>query len=240
LSALVELSIIMPAFNEAARIAKSVHTLRNFLDQHVRRWEVRIVDDGSQDGTSDIARDIGSGDARVVVQCEPHRGKGAAVRSGMLAAHAKQCFMCDVDLSMPVTEIPRFLEAGRNSEIVIGVREGPGAIRVGEPAYRHVMGRAFNLLVRSLAAVDFADTQCGYKLFSKRAVDVVFRRSRLDGWAFDVEALQIARRHGLTIAELPIEWHFGERSQISPLMDSFRMARDVLTVFRNTRRGCYD
>lgn len=236
----VDLSVVVPAFNEASRIAHSLEQLRTYLPSIVQTWEIRVVDDGSTDATAKVVREIAATDGRVMLHTEPHRGKGAAVRAGMLAATAERRFMCDADLSMPLHEVPRFLEAGKRADVVIGAREGQGAVRIGEPIHRHLMGRAFNALVRAAIGLDINDTQCGFKLFSARAADAIFQRAAIDGWAFDVEALCIARRRGFRIVELPIEWHYGERSHVSPLTDSVRMARDVVTILRNARNGRYE
>lgn len=149
--------------------------------------------------------------------------------------------MCDADLSMPLDELARFVELVPSSfDLVVGSREGPGSKRIGEPGYRHIMGRVFNALVRRAAMLDVGDTQCGFKMFTGPAADAIFSRSTLDGWAFDVEVLTIARRLGLRVHELPIEWHYRDQSQVSAFRDSVLMARDVLKVRGNAMRGRYD
>lgn len=235
------LAVIIPAFNEAARIGRSVAELRDCLTSLGLDWEIRVVDDGSQDGTADAVAALATDDARVVVMRAPHRGKGAAIRAGMLAARHDLRFMCDADLSMPVTELTRFLAlVPDRCDVAIGSREGAGAKRVGEPGYRHVMGRVFNALVRWLVVPSIQDTQCGFKLFTGRAADAIFPRTTIDGWAFDIEALAIARRLGLRVHELPIEWHYRELSRVSPIRDSLLMTCDVLRIRTNVARGRYD
>jgi glycosyltransferase involved in cell wall biosynthesis len=235
------LSIVVPAYNEAQRIGQTIDILRAALPSLVAEFEIRVVDDGSEDGTAAIVERMAAQDARVVLQREPHRGKGSAVRAAMLAATADLRFMCDADLSMPVEELPRFLEAvPTRADIAIGSREGIGARRVGEPPHRHLLGRVFNNAVRGLVLPGIDDTQCGFKLFAGPAADVVFSRATIDGWAFDVEALFIARRHGFRVVELPIEWHYRDRSRVSTLRDPLRMLREVWTIRRNSARGLYD
>lgn len=235
------LSVVIPTFNEASRITETVSALQAALPALAHDWEIRIVDDGSRDDTADVVRSIRAGDSRVVLQCEKHRGKGGTVRAGMLQTRHALRFMCDADLSMPVVELPRFLAlVPSNFDIVIGSREGVGARRVGEPGYRHVMGRAFNALVRGLAVPHVNDTQCGFKLFTAAAAEAVFSRVTLNGWAFDIETLVIADRLGLRVHEMPIEWHYRDRSQVSPLRDSVLMARDVLRIRANAARRLYD
>lgn len=237
----VHLSVVIPAFNEAARIARTLEELRATLPSLSSAWEIRVVDDGSIDDTARIVENAARDDGRVVIQREPHRGKGGAVRYGLLQAAGALRFMCDADLSMPVVEIARFLAlVPSECDIAIGSREGEGARRVGEPQHRHVMGRAFNGLVRAAVLPGLNDTQCGFKMFTARAVEATFPLTTIDGWAFDIEVLHIARKKGLAIREVPIPWHYAERSQVSALCDSLRMARDVMKIRANSRRGRYD
>jgi dolichyl-phosphate beta-glucosyltransferase len=186
------------------------------------------------------AQALAADDPRVVLQQEPHRGKGGAVRAGLLAARGARRFMCDADLSMPVRELPRFLAAvPARCDIAIGSREGAGARRVGEPGHRHTMGRAFNWLVRSSGLAGGQDTQCGFKMFTAEAVQAIFPWTRIEGWAMDIEVLYIAKIRGLRVEEIPIEWHYRDRSQVSPVADSLRMARDVARIRLNALRGLY-
>ena len=237
---MAKLSIVIPAFNEARRIGLTLDELRAALPAISDAWEIRVVDDGSSDDTAARVEAVAGADARIVLQREPHRGKGAAVRAGLLAAGGDVRFMCDADLSMPVGELPRFLAlVPSRCDIAVGSREGLGARRVGEPAHRHWMGRIFNNLVRMGTLDGISDTQCGFKLFSRAAVERIFPRTTIDGWAFDIEVLSIARRQGLRIVEVPIEWHYREHSRVSLVRDSFRMARDVFRVRANALKGRY-
>lgn len=234
------LSIVIPAYNEAGRIGETVETLRRQVPLLVEDCEIRIVDDGSEDDTPGIVERIAAGDSRVVLQRESHRGKGATVRAGMLAATGDLRFMCDADLSMPIAELSRFLDmVPGQCDIAIGSREGVGARRVGEPTRRHLLGRVFNWAIRGAALAGIDDTQCGFKLFTADAADVIFPRTTIDGWAFDVEVLYIARLMSLSVCEIPIEWHYRDQSRVSALRDPFRMLRDVWTIRRNAARGVY-
>lgn len=231
------LSIVIPAFNEERRLPATLDRLAKFLGGQPWTWEIRIVDDGSTDGTARVAEEALRVMPGIVVQREPHRGKGAAVRAGLLAAQGQYRFMCDADLSMPPEELPRFLPPLEASDVAIGSREGSGARRVGEPFRRHLTGRCFNYVIQLLAVPGISDTQCGFKMFTADSVRAIFPHATLDGWAFDVEVLCIARALGLRVVEVPIEWHHRDESQVSVLRDSWRMLRDVMKVRARVRRN---
>lgn len=240
MNARIDLAIVIPAYNEAAGIEASVTGLRTYLATRPWTWEIRVVDDGSSDRTAEIAASLERDDPRIRLQREPHRGKGAAVRAGFLASTADYRFLCDADLSMPVHELARFMPpALGDADIAIGTREGAGARRVGEPLSRHLAGRAFNAVVRTLTVPGIQDTQCGFKMFTAAAADAVFPSLTVDGWAFDIEALYVARLRGLRIREVPIEWHFRADSRLRMFPDSIRMLREVLRIRLGARRGAY-
>ncbi|MDQ3487215.1 MAG: glycosyltransferase family 2 protein [Acidobacteriota bacterium] len=235
------LAIVIPAYNEAAGIEASVNELRSYLASRPWTWEIRIVDDGSTDRTAAIVETIERSDPRVRLQREPHRGKGAAVRAGFLASTADYRFLCDADLSMPVHELVRFMPpALGDADIAIGTREGAGARRVGEPLSRHLAGRAFNAVVRTLTVPGIQDTQCGFKMFTAAATEAIFSSLTVDGWAFDIEVLYVARLRGLRIREVPIEWHFRADSRLRMFPDSLNMLREVFRIRLGARRGVYD
>jgi len=218
----------------------TLERLRAYLAPRPWRWEVVVVDDGSTDGTMSVVERAAGADGRVRVQREPHRGKGGAVRAGLLASTAAHRFICDADLSMPVHELERFMPpALGEADVAIGSREGAGARRVGEPVLRHLTGRIFNRLVQRLAVPGIEDTQCGFKMFTARAVETVFPHATVDGWAFDIEVLFLARRAGLRIVEVPIEWHYREESRLHMSRDAVRMLREVLQIRARARRGGY-
>jgi dolichyl-phosphate beta-glucosyltransferase len=234
------LSIVIPAFNEERRLATTLEALRAYLSLHPWDWEIRVVDDGSADGTAALADSFAQDDHRLVVQREAHGGKGSAVKAGLLAARGSYCFICDADLSMPVTEISRFLPpAAPRFDVAIGTREGASARRVGEPFYRHLVGRAFNLAVQRLALPGIEDSQCGFKMFTASAVQTIFPRTTVRGWAFDVEVLTIAREQNLRIVEVPIEWHYRQDSRLSVTRDAVGMVKEILEIRRRARSGEY-
>jgi dolichyl-phosphate beta-glucosyltransferase len=234
------LSIVIPAFNEESRLGETLDDLISFLGQQSWDWEVRVVDDGSADGTCAIVEAYAERDARVVLQREPHRGKGGAVKAGLLAARGAYRFICDADLSMPVSELPRFMPGASTAfDVAIGSREGVGARRVGEPLMRHVAGRIFNYAVQRLMVPGINDTQCGFKMFTAAAVETIFPRVTVDGWAFDIEVLTIARAWGMTIVEVPIEWHYRRESQLSLVRDGVRMFLELLRIRARALGGAY-
>jgi hypothetical protein len=234
------LSIVIPAYNEAACIAQTINAVRAALDQVVPSWELIVADDGSTDGTPRIAREAAGADARIRVSEAPHGGKGAAVRRGMLEARGEWRFLADADLSMPIAEIVRFLPAPGTpaAEVVIGSREVAGARRIDEPWHRHAIGRVFTWFVKILVLTGIEDTQCGFKLFSGRAAEALFSRQRLDGFGFDVEVLYLARRAGLTIRQVPVTWTYDAQSKVTwwSGLDGFL---DLLRVRWNAASGAY-
>ena len=202
-------SVVVPAYNEVSGIRDCIEQMGAQLDTLGGAWEVVVVDDGSADATAAIVEEMGARDARIRLVRGRHRGKGAAVRTGMLEARGDWRFMADADLSMPPDNLERFASAVRRDpslHVVIGSREAEGARRVGEPWSRHAIGRVFNWVARLLAVRAIRDTQCGYKLFSGESAAVLFRHQTIDGFAFDVELLLLARRAGFPIAEVGIVW----------------------------------
>jgi len=234
------LSLIVPAYNEQARLPASLPKIHEFLNSQSYSWEVVVVDSGSGDGTAQVVRDFAARwpDLRLVQVERP--GKGLAVRTGMLAARGDYRFICDADLSMPIDQLSRFLPpATQAADIAIASREVPGAARHDEPAYRHLIGRAFNLLVRRLTIPEIQDTQCGFKCFRRAVAEDLFRVQRLDGWTFDVEILYVALRRGYRIIEIPIPWYYNPGSRVRVVRDSVTMFTDLFRIRRNWRRGLY-
>ena len=235
------LSIILPVHNEENRLPKTLQQVSAFLATQAYSGEVVIVENGSNDRSYEIARQFCQDHVNFSVIHEEQRGKGLAVRTGMLKARGEFRIFCDVDFSMPIEEINRFLPPNQtNADIVIGSREAPGAVRYNEPAYRHFIGRIFNAMVRTAALPGLQDSQCGFKLFSARCADDVFQKQTLTGMSFDVEVLFIARRLGYSIIEIPVPWYFNPDSRVRLVDDSLRMGADLLVIRRNAARGVYD
>ena len=237
----LHLSLVVPAYNEEARLPTSLPQIMAFANSQPFRVEVIIVNNNSGDRTRQIADEFARHSDCLRVIDQPIQGKGAAVRAGMLAANGDYCMIADADLSMPIAEVTKFLPPNVPTyDIAIGSRELPGSQRINEPRYRHLMGRAFSAYVKAIAVSGIEDTQCGFKCFRQSIAREIFSLQVIDGFAFDVEVLMIARRRGYHIIEVPIEWHYYPNSKVSPLRDAVRMAREVAGIRANARRGLYD
>ncbi len=234
------LSVVIPAYNEERRLPATLETLCGRLQQAGYSHEVLVVDDGSRDGTVAAVEHAARRYPELRLIRAPHRGKGHAVKTGMLAAQGDYVLFSDADLSVPVDQMLRFPEALADAfEVAIASREGPGARRHGEPSYLHLMGRVFNLLVQALAVPGVQDTQCGLKCFTRDSAQAVFSRVTIDGFGFDVEALYLARKLGYQVREIPVEWRHVPQSRVNPLRDTLDMFLDVLRVRLNDLRGLY-
>jgi glycosyltransferase involved in cell wall biosynthesis len=245
------LSVVVPAYNEEQRLPGTLTDILTYLARQPYRSEVIVADDGSTDATAALVERLMARRPTVRLLRLDHRGKGYAVRKGILAAHGAYVLFSDADLAVPIEEwekVERAFDEG--FDVVIGSREGLGARRQGEPRYRHFMGRVFNLIVRTVAVGGIQDTQCGFKAFRAAAAQDIFKQVQLYGdsapqvrgaavTAFDVEVLFLARRRGYRIREVPVLWRYGTETKVDPLRDSLRNLRDVLAVRWNALRGMY-
>ena len=235
------LSIIIPAFNEEKRLPDSLPKIIHFVRQQAYPIEVIVVDDGSADRTAAVVREFQKDAPFISLLPVEHGGKGHAVKAGMQQAKGEYLFLCDSDLSMPIDEVTKFLPPALDGyDVAIASREISGARRYGEPPYRHLMGRVFNLIVRLLAVPGVQDTQAGFKCFRRQAARQLFPLQTIKGWGFDVEVLFIAQRRGLRIVEVPIHWYYMNRSRVRPVQDTYNMLREVLKVRLNDWRGRYN
>jgi len=232
------LSVVIPAFNEEQRLPDTLTRLVGFLERWPGSHEILLVDDGSTDRTVERAQEVCP--SILVTRSRRNRGKGHAVREGMRRATGRRRLMTDADLSTPIEELERLLQQmERGYDVVIGSRALPGAqIQVHQPIYREALGRLFNLLVRWLVVPGLHDTQCGFKLFSEEAARV-FEVTRLDGFCFDVEALFVARKRGLRIAELPVTWRNDAATRVTALRGALAFA-DLLRIRQNALLGRYE
>jgi dolichyl-phosphate beta-glucosyltransferase len=252
------LSVVVPAYNEERRLPETLAQILAYLKRQAYRSELIVADDGSTDRTAALVEELaaqrtelGGGKIGMRLLVLDHRGKGFAVRAGALAAHGEYVLLCDADLATPIEEWEKlYRKFAEGYEVVIGSREGLGARRLGEPWYRHVMGRVFNFIVRVVAVGGIQDTQCGFKALRLPVAFDLFRRVRIYGddapvvhgaavTAYDVELLFLANRRGYRIAEVPVMWRYGTETKVSPLRDSLRNLRDVLTVRWYALRGRY-
>jgi len=235
------LSIILPAHNEETRLPETLIHIENFVKTQSYSVETVIVENGSSDKTLEIAAIYAAGHKGVLVIHEDRPGKGLAVKQGMLAASGKYRFFCDVDFSMPIDQIPRFLPPQLEGvEIAIASREAKGAVRYDEPFFRHFVGRAFNMVVWVLALPGIKDTQCGFKCFSAEATEKLFPLQTINGWAFDVEILAIARQLGYKIVEVPVPWYYQPQSKVNVVKDFVLTVQELLKVRKIIRTRSYE
>jgi len=234
------LSLIIPAFNEEQRLPDTLQRIHDFLQSQSYSSEVLVIENGSADHTFEVAQAFIKNHSAFRVLRAGDRGKGLAVRHGMLAAAGQYRMMIDADLSMPIDQVNRFLPPQqKEADIVIASREAPGAVRYNEPGYRHLGGRMINTLIRLMALPGLQDTQCGFKCFRATVAEDLFSKQTIMGWAFDVEILYVARLRGYSIIELPIPWYYSPQSHLRPIHDSFHIFFDLLRIRNNARRGLY-
>ncbi|MPZ15140.1 MAG: glycosyltransferase [Chloroflexi bacterium] len=236
----LDLSIVIPAFNEEARLPAAIAAVAGYLEANGCRGEVVIVENGSTDQTAEIARAAARADPRFRALHVDARGKGRAVRMGMLASRGGTVVFCDADFSMSIEDLAVLKGAlADGADVAIASREASGAHRLGEPLARHLMGRVYNWLVQIVAVPGVRDTQCGFKAFRRPAAEHLFRRQTIDGWAFDVEVLFLARRGHFRVKEVPVTWRYDPSSRVRPLHDTIAMLRELLTVRWNALCGRY-
>lgn len=228
-------SIVIPCYNEQARIGNTLRVTLDYLAANAATSELIVVNDGSTDSTAAIAREqLKSAEiATQLLENFPNRGKGAAVRTGLLAARASIGLFSDADLSTPIEETPKLVKPIANGEVDIAFGSRAldrSLIGVHQPWRREQGGRVFNALVRVATGLPFWDTQCGFKAFRLDVCRPILEAARIDGFAFDVELLFLAHRAGLRIREIPVRWNHAEGSKVSFFRDSLRMLREVIAL----------
>ncbi|MFC2172139.1 dolichyl-phosphate beta-glucosyltransferase [Acidobacteriota bacterium] len=235
----IRLSVIIPAYNEEQRIEECVRSTVEYLENQKLSFEVLVVDDGSRDRTPEICTGIHP--AVTTLINDQNQGKGYSVKRGMLAARGEHVLFFDADLSTPIEEIGKLWKwFEKGFDIVIGSRSLPDSdIAIRQPWHRELMGKIFNLLVRVLVVPGITDTQCGFKCFSRPAVDVIFPRQTIHRWGFDPEILFIARKHGFKIKDIPVRWLNRSESRVSPVQASLRMFTDLFRVRLQNVTGKY-
>jgi len=233
---LPEFSLVIPAFNEADRIAKTLRESLRYLETTSARSELIVVNDGSTDATSEVVREVFAEPTSIatrLLEHFPNRGKGAAVRQGLLSATKSVGLFSDADLSTPIEEAPKLIEpiAADELDIAFGSRAlDRSLIGHRQPWRREQGGRVFNLIVRLATGLPFWDTQCGFKAFRLDVFRPILERAKTDGFGFDVELLYLARQAGLRMKEIPVRWNHNEGSKVSFARDSVRMLREIAAL----------
>jgi glycosyltransferase involved in cell wall biosynthesis len=241
----LSLSIIIPAYNEGARVGKSLGLVFAYLNEQAYESEVIVVDDGSTDDTSSVAERSFAAAGRTrsrLIRVEPNRGKGHAVRAGLLAAEAPIALFSDADLSTPITETPKLFAPIRSGEydLVFGSRAlDRSLIGVHQPWRREQGGRVVNLLVRLATGMPIWDTQCGFKAFRMDVCRPIVEAATIDRFGFDIELLYIAHLAGLRLREWPVRWNHDDGSKLSPMRDGLRMLQEIRLIRRQARSGFY-
>lgn len=237
-----DLSVIIPAYNEERRLPATLEAAHHYLSETGSEFEIVIVDDGSLDHTREVVEDFAKHhDGIRLISYSPNQGKGYAVRTGVKAAHGEQILIDDADGASPIGELIRLEEAiARGADIAFGSRNKPEEGRVLKTlAHRKYMGNTFNLIVQTLLLPGICDTQCGFKLFKREVALDVFSVSQLNGFAFDVEILYIAKMRGYRLDEVAINWTNVEGSKVNLLTDSLKMLCEVLKVRFHASTGAY-
>jgi dolichyl-phosphate beta-glucosyltransferase len=240
------LSVVIPAYNEAARLGKTVRAVVDYLRENSPEGEVIVVDDGSSDETAEIARQAfgDAGNLRTsVITYKLNLGKGRAVRLGLLAARGDVTLFSDADLSTPITEAPKLVDpiVSGQYDVTFGSRAlDRGLIGVHQSWRREQGGRVFNLVVRLATGLPFWDTQCGFKAFRMSVCRPLIEAATVDRFGFDVELLYLAFRAGLNLKEVPVRWDHNEGSKVALFSDSFKMVNEVNLIRQQARRGVYD
>jgi dolichyl-phosphate beta-glucosyltransferase len=228
----VDLSVVVPCYNEEGRLPESLARIRRFLEARGSTFEVILVDDGSSDRTAAVIRQA-ERDLPFVraVLLSPNRGKGRAVAEGVRVSGGELVLLTDADLSAPIDELTKLEDAiAVGADVAFGSRAARGAREVDQPFHRRAMGKAFNRVVQVLILPGVWDTQCGFKLFRAAVARELFDGLQTDGFAFDVEVLHRARRTGYVIREVPVRWINSGASTVSPIGDSAEMLRDLLRI----------
>lgn len=238
-----ELSIVIPAYNESARIESALERVTCCVAEQGWNAEILVVDDGSSDETAQIVQRWMQTHPRLhLIQNPGNRGKGYSVRNGLLQAAGDIVMFTDADLSAPMEEAERLIAAIREgADVAIGSRWLDRARQtIHQPLYRQFFGRCFNWITRTVMGLPFKDTQCGFKAFKRSAAQVIFRLQTIERWGFDPEILFIARKLGYQIREVPVTWGHDERSRISYLKDGMKMLQDMAHIRSNSLAGRYD
>lgn len=232
----VDLSVVIPAYNEAERLAPGLRKATDYLRARGLSYELLVVDDGSRDATVQVAERFGADGVRVL-RHERNRGKGGAVRTGVLASRGQRVLLSDADFSTPIEEVEKLESLLEEVPVVLGSRAVEGSnIRERQPIYRELMGKTFNLFIRMLGVRGISDTQCGFKLFQGDVARSLCADLTIEGFAYDVELVWLAQRRGHRVAEVGVVWDNSPDSRVDPIRSSLSMLRDVIRI-RLRHRG---
>lgn len=241
-----ELSIVIPAYEEEARLGKSVRKILEYIGNEKLSAEVIVVDDGSKDKTKENAEKVFEefpGIDAKVIRYKQNRGKGYAVKTGLQAARGDIALFTDADLSTPISELPKLVEPIKEGkfDVTFGSRAlDRSLIGVHQPWRREQGGKVFNFIVRTLTRLPFWDTQCGFKAFNMKRFRPLLDLMKIERFGFDVEFLYVANLHGLKLQEFPVRWDHDERTKVSVFRDSQRMFNEVRLIRKNAKNGVYD
>ena len=238
----LDYSVIIPAYNESRRIVTTLNQVLSFIASNGWDAELIIVNDGSRDDTPEIVQQYAQRNPMMrIIENPGNRGKGYSVRNGMLNARGKILLFSDADLSAPIEEATKLLDAiAEGADVAMGSRWlKPELQRQRQSLHRQFLGRVFNVLLRVVLGLNFADTQCGFKAFKRDAALAVFRLQRIERWGFDPEIIYLAQQRGFKVVEVPVQWSHDDKTTIHPLRDGLRMFFDVLKVRWNAVRGRY-
>ena len=236
-------SLVVPAYNEEKRLGVTLQKIHAWMSDNFERFEVTVVDDGSTDRTADIVSEFSENAPEVeLLSLRENSGKGYAVRSGMMSAEGDYVIFTDADLSTPIEEVAKALDLMKQGyDVVIGSRALPESdVQVHQNVLRETMGKTFNLIVRMLSGLPFPDTQCGFKCFTQKAAKDIFSRSVISGFAFDVEALVLAKKLGFRATDMPIRWINSPASKVKMFSSPLQMLAEVCKVRLNLMRGRYE
>jgi len=226
------LSIVIPAYNEQRRLPPTLQAILHYLQGKSFDWEIVVVDDGSQDATSQAVEEVLTDSDHQLLRNDPNLGKALSVKRGLAESRGRIALFSDADLSTPIEEADGLLEAIENGfDIAIGSRQVRGSqIELHQPWYRELAGRSFGLVNRIVLQHGIPDTQCGFKAFTRGAIERILPHQRLSGWAFDAELMFIARRLGLTIAQLPVRWENDPDTKVNMFIDGPKMVCDLFRI----------
>lgn len=234
----IELSIVIPAYNEEIRILPTLAAMGVFVSSYMPNWEVIVSDDGSKDSTAALVKALGWKNLKLIEHA--NTGKGGAVRRGVMAAEGKYILFADADNSTPIEELMRMMDKlHAGSDIAVGSRAAEGAIEENKSFFRHLVSWGLRTVAGWLSGVKVKDTQCGFKLFKREVALELFGKQKMDGFSFDLELLYLANKFHYKVAEVPVRWFDAPGSKVNSVKDSIQFLKDIFAVRKLDREGAY-